>query len=256
MRIILSCPGCGKSFGVFPSNAGKIYCSQACRSLTLTTDRVCPTCSKTFRVSVSTAAWRVYCSKACLIAAKHREATCPVCDKVFTPTRPEGVYCGTRCAGIARARRAIDRFHQNLPHRPVDGCWLWQGLRNKEGYGRFYGYGRYHHAHRYAYEHFVGPIPDGLILRHTCDNPPCCNPAHLIPGTDRENTRDKMERGRFVLVLGADHPNAKLTEADVRQIRELIAERSFTYQQIAAHFGVSDSLIDAIRSGRAWRHVD
>jgi len=214
----------------------------------------CPHCDKSFSVPRAEAHRRKYCSNACRTAAKHREANCPECGKVFTPTRREGVYCGNRCAGIARSHGAIDRFHQNVPHRPVDGCWLWQGLRNKLGYGRFYGDGRYHQAHRFAYEQFVGPIPDGLLLRHTCDNPPCCNPAHLIPGTDRENTRDKMERGRFVSLRGTAHSNAKLTEENVRQIRELIHER-FTDTQIAAHFGVTDSAIWAIRTGKTWRHV-
>lgn len=80
------------------------------------------------------------------------------------------------------------------------GCWEWNGKRNAYNYGTFnakrLGY-EDARAHRVVYEWLAGPIPDGLILRHTCDNPPCVNPAHLIPGTYADNTRDSMERGRF-----------------------------------------------------------
>lgn len=79
------------------------------------------------------------------------------------------------------------------------GCWEWKGPRNKAGYGVFNARALGHErtpAHRVMYEHLVGPIPEGLLVRHHCDNPPCVNPEHLAPGTYADNTRDRVERGR------------------------------------------------------------
>lgn len=79
------------------------------------------------------------------------------------------------------------------------GCWEWDGKRNDNNYGLFsakrFGYENAR-AHRAMYECFVEPIPDDLQLRHKCDNPPCVNPDHLIPGTAADNSRDMVERGR------------------------------------------------------------
>lgn len=80
------------------------------------------------------------------------------------------------------------------------GCWEWNGPRNAYNYGSFsakrLGYEKAP-AHRAVYEWLVEPIPDELLLRHKCDNPPCVNPDHLIPGTAADNSRDSIERGRF-----------------------------------------------------------
>lgn len=84
---------------------------------------------------------------------------------------------------------AIDRF---LPRVRIieadDACWLWYGYTNRYGYGRFYWNGRSGFAHRFAYEHWVGPVPEGLELDHLCTVPACCNPSHLEPVTTQENT--------------------------------------------------------------------
>lgn len=94
----------------------------------------------------------------------------------------------------------MERLEHYVPDRPEGECWLWTGTprRPVEGdYGTIWVGGRQLLAHRHAYEMWVGPIPDWAdALRHTCDNPPCCNPAHLIPGTHADNVRDAVERGR------------------------------------------------------------
>lgn len=86
----------------------------------------------------------------------------------------------------------------------TDGCWLWRGARDPEGYGNFStcvdGKLRYHRAHRFAYVLATGAeIPDGAVVAHRCDNPPCVRPDHLWPATPRENTRDMVEKGRQVV---------------------------------------------------------
>ena len=78
-------------------------------------------------------------------------------------------------------------------------CWEWRGARNDSNYGMVTlvrkGLDKAR-VHRIMFERYFGPIPDGMIVRHKCDNPPCSNPDHLELGTKADNTRDMMERGR------------------------------------------------------------
>src|SRR4051794_23315069 len=88
-----------------------------------------------------------------------------------------------------------------------DECWLWTAGKDQDGYGKLaIGHGgrqqTHTRAHRFAYETFVGPIPDGYVVCHRCDNPPCCNPAHLFVGTPDENNDDKLAKGRGAKVWG------------------------------------------------------
>jgi hypothetical protein len=86
--------------------------------------------------------------------------------------------------------RQLERFLALAVPEPNSGCWLWSGAANNKGYGQFvWCKGRLKLSHRAAYEHFVGPIPDGLVVDHLCRNTYCCNPQHLEPVTQHENWR-------------------------------------------------------------------
>lgn len=124
------------------------------------------------------------------------------------------------------------------------GCWVFRGSRNKDGYGVMTVRGKRTLTHRLAYETWVGPIPDGLIVRHKCDNPPCINPEHLEVGTHRENSEDMVRRGR----LGA---LAKLSAGDVAEIRASTCTR----QALSQRFGVSPSTIDKLINRETWRSI-
>lgn len=96
---------------------------------------------------------------------------------------------------------------------------------------------------------FVGPIPTGKILRHTCDTPACVRPDHLIPGTQAENSQDMKSRGRQA--RGERHSQVKLTEATVRNVRKMIGY-GFQQKAIAKMVGVDRSTISDIKSGKSW----
>lgn len=133
------------------------------------------------------------------------ERTCTVSD-CTRPSRKRGMcnrhYENLRLRGSAvpqRDRSLGDRLQEIGWTVTPRGCWEWSGSRNADGYGIFtatrLGLANAR-AHRLLYELAVGPIPEGLLLRHSCDNPPCVNPDHLIPGTQDDNMKDMVERGR------------------------------------------------------------
>ncbi len=99
-----------------------------------------------------------------------------------------------RTAAIA-ALVWLDRFWAKVD-RSGPGCWPWMGAHNPRGYGNFAIGDMTVRASRMAWELSFGPIPDGLWVLHTCDNPPCCNPAHLFLGTHAANMADMKAKGR------------------------------------------------------------
>lgn len=137
-----------------------------------------------------------------------------------------------------------------------DGCWRWTGNKNNKGYGmtRFPSDGSGRRAmllaHRVAYELTQGPIPEGLEVCHSCDNPECVRPDHLWLGTRAENTADCREKRRHV--YGTRQPGAKLRVADVLQVRSSVA----SVTTLAAQFGVSVRHVYRVRSGERWPIVD
>lgn len=130
---------------------------------------------------------------------------------------------------------------------PSGQCWNWTGRHNDKGYGRFGAT----MAHRIAYSLVKGDIGEGLVVRHVCDNPACCNPAHLLVGTQTDNMADAIERNR--LHCGASNPRAKLTEDDVRAIRK--NPEGLTLAELSEKYGVSPASLSGIRNGKTWRHL-
>lgn len=91
----------------------------------------------------------------------------------------------------------VERFWSKVDRRGPDECWPWKGSRNPDGYGSFSYQGRQARAHRMAWMLANGAVPEaGKLICHSCDNPPCCNPAHLWPGTPSDNMKDCYAKGR------------------------------------------------------------
>lgn len=145
------------------------------------------------------------------------------------------------------------RFDAKWREDPGSGCWNWTAYRSRKGRGMFKLGGRMRWAHRVAYERWVGPIPDGQVVRHRCDNPGCVNPQHLELGTQADNVRDRVERGRCA--RGAAMGAAKLCDRRVRLIRALSA-RGELRRDVARHFGVDPSVVSNVVHRKAWSHVD
>lgn len=147
------------------------------------------------------------------------------------------------------------------------GCWLWTGRRNQNHYGILTEIGsggkkRNLRAHRLSWELHNGPIPNGLLICHACDNPPCVRPEHLFLGTHADNSHDMAVKGRSGSILhpeiirhGDAHHNAKLTSAQVIEMRQRYASGGVFQYELAREYGVSQHLVSLIIRGKAWRHL-
>jgi len=99
-------------------------------------------------------------------------------------------------------REVIERFWDKVGGEGPNNCWEWNGARSKNGYGRFWINGAgVHYAHRISYIMCSGPIPDGGLVLHRCDNPPCVNPEHLYLGNHSENALDVGKHKRESLLV-------------------------------------------------------
>jgi len=131
------------------------------------------------------------------------------------------------------------------------GCVEGKGARDKDGYVKAFCQGKHTRAHRVAYCQAHGlSLEDieGQLVLHSCDNPPCVNPAHLSDGTPADNTREMIERGRQS--RGEDHANAKLSDDEVREIRRRYATGSVSQEALGVEYGVSGVHIGNIVRGR------
>ena len=173
----------------------------------------------------------------------------------------ECVKCGAKaiarklcrpCYAKAKKDGSINKFHKlqgkdiffTKIEKFANGCWEWQGTKHQYGYGIIIINNKSIRAHRFAYELLVEPIPKGKIILHSCDNPPCVNPAHLRVGTKLDNNRDAHAKGRRA--KGEDSHLAKLSNDEV----ELIMSDPRSQKEIAQQYNVSQSQISRLKTGR------
>lgn len=159
------------------------------------------------------------------------------------------------------------RFWQKVQFGRPDECWIWTGARDSKGYGSLGlggGDSRSTSAHRIAFELGGGVASDQV--RHTCDEPACVNPAHLLAGTHAENMADMVARGR--VARGERCPQARLTDALVREIRASVPTSRCAHcgrSGIRGHRGALGALarrhavsyrsVYSAATSRTWRHV-
>ncbi len=159
-------------------------------------------------------------------------------------------------AGHHRRDNPIERFWSQVDRTASPtGCWLWIGLtRGNMGYGRISIAHKFHAVHRFSWElHNGKPVPEGVLVCHRCDVPACVNPDHLFLGTVNDNVADRVTKGRTN--HGEEHPNARLTDSDIVEIRQLYSSRALTQVELAARFHVSSVAISCIVRRKTWKHV-
>jgi len=213
---------------------------------------------------------------------------CLICGTPFytSPSnikRGAGKYCSFACRAKAKwnTKDLAVRFWAKVQKSPdPDGCWIWTGAKQKNGYGKLGAGGRGREtllAHRVSWEMHNGLAPEGMQVLHDCDKRypagdtnyrACVRPDHLFLGTNADNMADMVAKGRHAhgdrsfahlhpdrLPRGEAHPFTRLSEAQVREIRQLYATGQYYYHQLSSMFGVSFSYIGYIVRGEARKHV-
>lgn len=137
-----------------------------------------------------------------------------------------------------------ERFWAFVDKRGPDDCWVWAGSRNEAGYGKFGVEGEAGYAHRVSFELHHGPVPVGMEVCHSCDNPPCVNPKHLFAGTHTDNMQDMVAKGR--------HPNQRREPVDIEAMEALRAA-GYAYQAIADARRLSLSAVYKVARELGWR---
>lgn len=151
--------------------------------------------------------------------------------------------------GVTPRPTIMERLMAGIKQMP-NGCWEWQKAKDSSGYGHIgIAAGVPRKAHRVSYVLHIGPIPEGGIICHKCDNTSCVNPAHLFCGSHAENMADRGAKSRQA--SGTRNGKSKITAEIARYIRSSpLSER-----EIARELGVHRGTINAVRSGRTWRNV-
>lgn len=140
-----------------------------------------------------------------------------------------------------RSKNPRKRFMKKIMPVPESGCWIWMQSVATTGYGKAHHMGKHISAHRLSHVLFIGPIPDGAHVLHSCDVRCCVNPDHLRAGTHQENVNDAVERHRI----------GKLSRDDVLNIRA----DGRTTRVIGSDYGISGAQVSEIKRGKAWANI-
>jgi hypothetical protein len=217
----------------------------------------CNNCAETFTTDRSNSK---YCTIACRGIARRTQQIleCQQCGTSFSRhlssiDKSGGSYCSRPCYDKGRAG-----FNPNIHFWPKvvigepNACWIWTGCIGTRGYGKASIDKKTKLAHRVSYELTHGQIPKNKQINHTCDVRACVNPAHLYPGSSKQNTKDMIDRDRGNLFQsGAQHHAAKLTSDDVISIR---ASKE-TPKELAVKFGIIEDSITRILRRERWKHI-
>jgi hypothetical protein len=153
----------------------------------------------------------------------------------------------------------MDHFERRLWLRVSEqpsGCWEWQGALFPAGYGQITYQGKPMGVHRVVMI-LLGHDVEGVVVRHECDNPPCCRPDHLLLGTQKMNMEDAVKRNRMNNVKGAHHYKAKFSDAHVLYLRATYADPSntLTIAELAKANDIDASALGKILRRQTWKHI-
>lgn len=152
----------------------------------------------------------------------------------------------------------LEKINSKLPKTlSEDICWEWRGHKDKGGYGILHHHGKNLRVHRVVYEIYYAEPLGELHCLHRCDNPSCVNPFHLFSGTNTDNVKDKVTKGRCYTgnQKGQSNGNSKLTDSVVKEIRLLYNNRSYTTVQLGEKYGVHRATISYIVNNKTYTHL-
>jgi len=147
-----------------------------------------------------------------------------------------------KCRVLFYKKDPLEYFAKNTVLNEKNGCLEWVGIKAYFGYGKMYFDGKHHLAHRFSYKTHKGDIPKGMCVCHKCDNTKCVNPEHLFLGTQSENAKDMVKKGRV---------HSKLKE---NEVIEIYLSNKPQYE-IAKKFGISQENVSCIKNGVNWSRI-
>lgn len=238
------CQGCNRPFEY--KNKKRVFCSFKCKYPKQ--KRPCSRCGKVLNVTaIST---QVYCNKLCKNPPTLQK--CPNCNLEFRTTpSARKKYCSKECR-ISKNKKTVrdifwykKLFWQKVHKGNKNNCWIWTGCVNNKGYGVFrlsptYQVSKHIYAHRFSFQATTDIDPFGKEVLHSCDNPPCVNPAHLSLGTHKENMQDMAKKQRAW--------NRKFLPEEVLDIRG----SELTSKEIAYALSVAESTIIRIKNRKTY----
>ncbi len=182
--------------------------------------------------------------------SKKIKLLCSTCNRViykFPSAVRERNFCNRFCQN---PKTLEQRYYEKVDKRDPDECWPWLASTNSSGYGHIRVGDKIEEAHRVGYELECGPIPEGMLVCHTCDNPPCQNPVHWFTGTNADNNADKDMKGRGNQPRGENNIFAKLKEMQVLEIFNLKGKE---LQYITAErYNITSSMVGYIQNKKNW----
>jgi hypothetical protein len=167
-----------------------------------------------------------------------------------------GVSFSLVCKIAGGKKRNMSKLFWSKYQVADNGCWEWTGAKSPEGYGRLGFEGKVSYAHRVAWILTHGPIPDGFMACHRCDNPSCINPDHLFLGDSGDNARDRENKHRNPkpVINSIGHPS-KLTDHDVMTARRLYGRGAATISELSRCLHVSYGNMRTVVTGGSWKHL-
>ncbi len=173
---------------------------------------------------------------------KIRENECENCRKIYLQDHPGRRWCSEMCKFLSQIEK--------------NNCWIWKGGLGRHGYAQHRMNNTPIVAYRAAWILFKGEIPKGICVCHRCDNKKCVNPDHLFLGTQSDNMKDMLEKGRRRKDLkGQDVPHSRLKDKDIKDIFEMRKNR-YKIREIAEVFKVHKTHIGKILQRKKWKHIE